>query len=61
MSTKKTQKTENKFVCENCDFKSVNKFDYKRHLSTVKHKSNALTTEFNAEMDKNSKNTSRIQ
>jgi hypothetical protein len=46
MATKKTQKNAYNFVCENCHFKSVNKYDYKRHLSTVKHKNNALSTCF---------------
>jgi hypothetical protein len=51
MATKKTQKNAYNFVCENCDFKSVNKYDYKRHLSTVKHKINALSTEYIKDLD----------
>jgi hypothetical protein len=51
MATKKTQKNAYNFVCEICDFKSVNKYDYKRHLSTVKHKINALSTEYIKDLD----------
>ena len=32
-----TQKNEQLFVCENCDYKCCNKFDFNRHLSTRKH------------------------
>jgi hypothetical protein len=41
MEIKETQKNAKKrlhFYCENCDFICSNKFDYKRHLSTQKHK-----------------------
>jgi len=46
MTTKKTQKNAKKFVCDNCDYNTSNKYDYERHLSTTKHKNNELTTEF---------------
>lgn len=32
-----TQKNEQIFVCEHCDFKCCNKFNFNRHLSTRKH------------------------
>ena len=38
MMTKKPQKTPLEFSCELCDFKCCNKKDFKRHLSTEKHK-----------------------
>jgi len=47
MTTILTQKNAKKFVCINCDFKTSNKFDYKKHLSTQKHKNNILTTSDN--------------
>ena len=33
-----SQKTENKFYCAKCDYTSRNKYDFKKHLSTAKHK-----------------------
>jgi hypothetical protein len=47
MTTEKTQKNAKMFVCINCHFKSCNKFDYTKHLSTQKHKNNVLTTNDN--------------
>jgi len=38
MKTKFTHKTPCKFNCNLCEFKSSNKKDYNRHLSTTKHK-----------------------
>lgn len=38
MLTKKTQKNPKKFLCEVCGFVSSNSKDYKRHISTRKHK-----------------------
>ena len=55
MTTKISQKNAKKFVCENCDFKSCNKYDYNRHLSTVKHKNNTTTTNDNDILAKTSK------
>jgi hypothetical protein len=34
---KKTQKTQKKYACKKCDYLSSNKYDYKRHLKTIKH------------------------
>lgn len=42
-----TQKTPINFECELCDFKCCYKRDYYRHLNTVKHISNAKSTEIN--------------
>jgi len=39
MNDKKTKKTNFLYVCENCDFYSNKKTDYKRHVETQKHKS----------------------
>jgi len=46
MSTKKASKSaENIYVCKTCDFSSVKKNDYSRHLSTAKHKNQHFSTE----------------
>ena len=45
MATEKTQKNAKKNICEKCDFRTSNKYDYERHLLTLKHKNNILTTE----------------
>jgi len=48
MVTEMSQKIANKFVCECCDYKCSNKFDFNKHLSTRKHEklatSNTLVT-----------------
>ena len=38
MTDKKMQKNANIFECKICDFKSFNKYNYIKHLSTLKHK-----------------------
>ena len=38
MTDKKMQKDANIFECKICDFKSCNKYNYIKHLSTLKHK-----------------------
>ena len=38
MTDKKMQKNANIFECKICDFKSYNKYNYTKHLSTLKHK-----------------------
>jgi hypothetical protein len=38
MDDKKTPKNPKNFYCVTCDFRSSNKKDYNRHLSTAKHK-----------------------
>jgi hypothetical protein len=47
MSTKITPKNIDKYVCGSCDFKSCKIGDWKRHLSTVKHKTLTLSTQIN--------------
>jgi hypothetical protein len=37
MDNAKTQKRAQEFMCEKCDYKCCNKFDFNRHLSTRKH------------------------
>jgi hypothetical protein len=55
MTTKKTQKNVKKYLCELCDFITCNKYDYEKHLLTLKHKNNVLTTEDNKDLEKNKK------
>jgi hypothetical protein len=38
------KKTEGKYVCEPCDFKTCDLKDFKRHLETRKHNDNAMIT-----------------
>ena len=38
IETKKSQKIAEKYECINCHYNTSNKSDYKKHLSTVKHK-----------------------
>ena len=38
MDSNFTKKNENKYRCNLCDFYTCKKTDYRRHLSTVKHK-----------------------
>ena len=51
MTTKKTPKILQIFLCEHCNFKCCKKSDFNRHISTAKHKralnDNNLTTENN--------------
>jgi hypothetical protein len=37
MNDKKIVKTANNFVCEKCDYKCCNQYDYNKHLLTDKH------------------------
>ena len=39
-----SKKTEGKYVCEPCDFKTCDLKDFKRHLETRKHNDNAMIT-----------------
>jgi len=53
-----TQKNAYKFDCVCCDFKCCNKYDYKRHLSTLKHLENDFSvTNNDAKNAKNAKDT----
>uniref|UniRef100_A0A6C0ERA6 C2H2-type domain-containing protein n=1 Tax=viral metagenome TaxID=1070528 RepID=A0A6C0ERA6_9ZZZZ len=50
MLTQKSQKVAKKFICETCDYKCSNSYDFNKHLTTRKHK--MLT---NANFDANTK------
>ena len=50
MATEKTQKNLSQYLCDFCDFKTCNKNDYNRHLSTVKHMRNKNATLSNNEI-----------
>ena len=52
MATKKTKKNENLYSCINCDFNTCKKTDYIRHLATLKHNNNVLTTDDNQKTKK---------
>ena len=54
MTTEKTKKNEKKYLCENCDYYTYKKTDFKRHCDTIKHKNNVLTTFSNAQITQNS-------
>jgi hypothetical protein len=47
------EKTQEKYVCEKCDFSSSNRYDYNKHLMTPKHQN---TTQYNENARKNAKN-----
>ena len=47
MSTEKTSKNTDAFICSNCDFICSKKGDYNRHLLTDKHKNVIYSTDFN--------------
>ena len=55
MTTNSSQKHAKKYVCDICYFSSCNKYDYDRHLATIKHKNNILTTEDNNNLAKHNK------
>ena len=44
MATEKVAKSRNIFECNLCDYKSSNKYDYEKHIKTIKHKNNILAT-----------------
>jgi hypothetical protein len=45
MANEKLQKVALEFVCEICDYKCFNKFNYNKHLSTRKHLNTNVTNE----------------
>jgi len=47
MSTDKTPKTPSVYNCDICDFISSNKKDYNRHVATLKHRKQVLSTNSN--------------
>ena len=55
MTTQKTKKNEKNFCCLLCSFITYKKTDYMRHIVTIKHKNNALTTVNNEKNEKNEK------
>ena len=52
MTTEKTKKNAENFVCDFCHFETSKKTDYSRHLLTIKHKNNILTTDDNKKNEK---------
>ena len=38
MDNKNRKEKQYQFICEKCQYKTANKFDYKKHLGTSKHK-----------------------
>ena len=53
MSTEKSQKIPNNYVCDFCHYKTCNKKDYNKHLSTLKHKNQQKSTKINDFIPKN--------
>jgi len=49
-TTEKPQKIAKEFVCEKCDYKCCNKFDYNKHLTTRKHLKTNVTIEKSQEV-----------
>jgi hypothetical protein len=47
MSTEKSHKISDKYCCIICHYMTSNKKDYSKHLSTLKHKNNCLSTKIN--------------
>ena len=47
MSTILSQKSPSIFICELCDYTTCNKKDYTKHLSTLKHKNQQMSTNVN--------------
>ena len=45
LSIKKSQENRKKFSCSICDYITCNKYDYEKHINTVKHKNNVLSIE----------------
>jgi hypothetical protein len=52
MTTEKTKKNAKKFECDKCYFYTCKKTDLIRHLQTIKHKNNVLTTDNNGKNEK---------
>jgi hypothetical protein len=53
MTTEKTKKNEKKYICEKCNFITVKKTDYNRHISTLKHKNTTNNTTFTTPKNEN--------
>jgi len=52
MEIKKTEKTEYKYNCIFCNYKSNNKTDFNRHNNTVKHKNKLMEINGNKKTEK---------
>ena len=53
MVTKNLQKMQENYICNNCDFITSNKYNYLKHLSTLKHKNSENDNNGNKKMQKN--------
>jgi len=53
MEIKKTEKTEYKYICIFCNYKTNNKTDFNRHNNTVKHKNKLMEINGNKKTEKN--------
>jgi hypothetical protein len=42
VNTKQDTKKTSKFICENCNYKTNNKYDYNRHINSKKHKNKCV-------------------
>jgi len=42
MSIAKSQENRNKYFCERCDYNTFNKYDFKKHVNTIKHRNQVL-------------------
>lgn len=57
-----SQKVAKNFYCENCDYATTNKFDWKKHISTTKHKNgNKMVTFTKKFICKNCKKTYKFK
>ncbi len=45
MATEKSEKSENIFHCETCDYICYRKYDFGKHILTAKHKNQQKSTE----------------
>ena len=54
MEVLKSQKIANKFICEKCDYKCCNKFDFNKHLVTSKHQKGSILEETCDKLSQNS-------
>ena len=56
LTTNKSQISQFKYFCLNCNYNTNNKFDYTKHLTTDKHKKLNLATNSNNSQIKNENN-----
>lgn len=55
--TEKSQKQKKDYLCDCCDYNTSNKFDYEKHILTLKHKNNFSAMNGNLLSQKSPKNT----